>query len=259
MNKFILFYSEQCQHSNEFIRMIQNTQLNELFVKISIHDKSITLPPKLTSVPTIIVPNINRPLTGNDVFSWLNQNISQFIKPQRIHQQLNQRQQQQQHPQQYQQQQQQHPQQYQQQPREPSQMSFQEQMEMQRQEHHMKMMQQRQQQPQQQSQQNTQRQSQQPPEPESTGPAPIFTGEMNSKFSDNYSFLDSDNPLTHSYSFLDNNMTNEITNHLKQQQQQQPQQNSRQTQQQIQQNNMMDQFMQNRDNDPYIMKPIART
>ena len=159
MNKFILFYIEQCQHSNEFIRMIQNTQLNDLFVKISIHDKSITLPPKLKSVPTIIVPNINRPLTGNDVFSWLEQNVSQFIKPQRIHQQLNQRQQQR-HPQQqhnqqqynqqqqyqqqqYQQQQyQQQQQQQQQQPREQSQMSFQEQMEMQRQEHHMKMMQQ---------------------------------------------------------------------------------------------------------------------
>ena len=67
MNKFVLFYSEQCQHSNEFLKIIQNTELNDLFVKISIHDKTITLPPKLTSVPTIIVPNINRPLTGNDV------------------------------------------------------------------------------------------------------------------------------------------------------------------------------------------------
>ena len=50
-----------------------------------------------------------------------------------------------------------------------------------------------------------------------------------------------------------------ITNHLKQQQQQPTQQQSRQSARQIQQNNMMDQFMQNRDNDPYIGRPIART
>ena len=89
MNKFVLFYSEKCKYSQEFLRLIQPTDLNELFIKISIHDKSIKLPPKLTSVPTIIVPNIPKPLTGKDVFEWLNYFMSQHERQDSVQERLN--------------------------------------------------------------------------------------------------------------------------------------------------------------------------
>ena len=87
MNKYILFYSEQCQYSNEFLRIIRQTPLYNQFVKISIHDKSIKLPSKLKTVPTIVVPNISKPLTGDDVFSWLQSYTNHLEKEQSIQKQ----------------------------------------------------------------------------------------------------------------------------------------------------------------------------
>ena len=72
--------------------------------------------------------------------------------------------------------------------------------------------------------------------------------EMNSKLSDNYSYIEYSNPLQHNYSFLDNNLTNEITQHLNQQKNS----NNRQ-------NNVLDNFRESRDNDPHIRKSIRRT
>ena len=113
MNKYILFFSEKCKYCQQFLNQLKQTKFYNLFVRISIHDSQIKLPPKLKTVPTIIVPTLQKPLEGNEVFSWLQQ---QQPQRQQYTQQQPQRQQHTQQQQYTQQQQQPQRQQYIQQP-----------------------------------------------------------------------------------------------------------------------------------------------
>ena len=182
MNKYILFFSEKCKYCQQFLNQLKQTKFYNLFVRISIHDSQIKLPPKLKTVPTIIVPTLQKPLEGNEVFSWLQQQ-----QPQR-----------QQHTQQQQPQRQQYTQQ---QPQRKS-VSF------------------TNSQPQRPKRQVSKRpdftkpiESQQLEENE---PSP-FLLEMNSSLSDSFSYIDNETPLSHNYSFIQDK--NDIQQNIQQTQQ----------------------------------------
>jgi hypothetical protein len=70
-NKYILFYSNFCNNSKEFITQLYKTKYYELFMKVCVDKKDIKIPKQITAVPTIIVPNYPRPLTGGEAFFWL--------------------------------------------------------------------------------------------------------------------------------------------------------------------------------------------
>jgi hypothetical protein len=70
-NKYILFYSNFCSNSKEFITELYKTKYYELFMKVCVDKKDIKIPKQITAVPTIIVPNYPRPLTGGEAFFWL--------------------------------------------------------------------------------------------------------------------------------------------------------------------------------------------
>ena len=90
--QFVVFYSNSCPHSKDFlVRLKQFDQsLFNNFVKICV-DNNQSIPDCIDSVPTIIVPSHNYPLTDNAVFMWLDtvaqnyqqkQNDTQFIHSQ---------------------------------------------------------------------------------------------------------------------------------------------------------------------------------
>lgn len=73
-NKYILFYSDRCRHSKEFLIQLNKCQdLVKKFRFINIDDTKIRLPPAIKEVPTIIVPGINREdmYVGQEGLKWL--------------------------------------------------------------------------------------------------------------------------------------------------------------------------------------------
>ena len=87
-NDIILFYSNRCKYSNEFIEKLNNSHLSNNVKRVSV-DLLPTIPPNITSVPTLVLSNDKQPLTGKDVFDWLHNQIqihnqsgeSEGIKP----------------------------------------------------------------------------------------------------------------------------------------------------------------------------------
>lgn len=71
-NQYILYHSnEYSNYCKEFTALLCKTPDFQKFTKIDVCDKSINIPPFVKSVPTIIVPKINRPLVGDEAFKWL--------------------------------------------------------------------------------------------------------------------------------------------------------------------------------------------
>ena len=70
MEKYILFYSNYCQHSNEFIQQLYKSSFSERFQKVCV-DGNKKIPKEIKSVPTIIVPRFPRPMEGEEAFNWL--------------------------------------------------------------------------------------------------------------------------------------------------------------------------------------------
>jgi hypothetical protein len=74
-NKFILFYSNQCRHCEQFNKMLYKSNHFNEFVRICIDDKSIRsqIPSTIKTVPTILLPTKpRRQLQGKEVFEWFN-------------------------------------------------------------------------------------------------------------------------------------------------------------------------------------------
>ncbi len=71
-NSYVLFYSEKCPHSREFIQLINNSRYGSTFRKYCI-ERMAKVPNGIFEVPTIIVPGYNVPLSGDNVFKWFNQ------------------------------------------------------------------------------------------------------------------------------------------------------------------------------------------
>ena len=82
----ILFYSEYCIHSKNFINtLIKHQDLFESFIRINIdvdvktkqrpsifYDIQKQLGIQIKEIPTIITPGPEHVLTGADAFDWLN-------------------------------------------------------------------------------------------------------------------------------------------------------------------------------------------
>lgn len=80
-NQYILYYSNYCINCKEFLNiLVKNQPLYQKFNKLNISDSNSPKPPFLKAVPTILVPNVNIPLTGSDVFKWLEQQSTQRRK-----------------------------------------------------------------------------------------------------------------------------------------------------------------------------------
>ena len=87
-NTYIVYYSNYCLNSKEFINILCKTPVYNKFIKVNVSDANVNIPPFVKSVPTIIVPNVNRPLVGEEVFKWLDEtsekrinNVEEAINP----------------------------------------------------------------------------------------------------------------------------------------------------------------------------------
>ena len=67
----VLFYSKNCKNSLEFLKKLKEENMLNFFDEFFCVDQRKTLPPFLHSVPTIIVPEADKPLVGEDAFAWL--------------------------------------------------------------------------------------------------------------------------------------------------------------------------------------------
>jgi hypothetical protein len=72
----VLFYSNNCDHSKTFITNLMKTKLNDFVRKICVDGNNVKIPSVVKSVPTLIARGINRPLVGDQVFAWLENEIS---------------------------------------------------------------------------------------------------------------------------------------------------------------------------------------
>lgn len=70
MNNNILFYSDKCQYSMLFIKKLQDEDMLKEFRLINVLELK-TIPSTITNIPTIVVKNINIPLSGISAFDWL--------------------------------------------------------------------------------------------------------------------------------------------------------------------------------------------
>lgn len=70
MESYILFYSNYCANCKEFIQQLYKSQFFEKFKKVCV-DNNPKVPQQITSIPTIIVPRMMKPLVGTEAFHWL--------------------------------------------------------------------------------------------------------------------------------------------------------------------------------------------
>ena len=69
--KFYVFYSNQCKYSFRLLELIKNEDLFDecnLILYETNHDK---IPSYIKSVPTIIAPNLLKPLVGVETIEWI--------------------------------------------------------------------------------------------------------------------------------------------------------------------------------------------
>jgi len=67
----VLFFSNNCEHSKTFLVNLMKTKINDLVRKVCVDGNTMKLPSVVKSVPTLIARGINRPLVGEQVFAWL--------------------------------------------------------------------------------------------------------------------------------------------------------------------------------------------
>jgi len=75
MSEYVLFYSKDCVHCNEFMNeLYKNQDMYRLFHFINVNEKGLKLPSYVKSVPTLIVneSQLQRPKikVGEQVFDW---------------------------------------------------------------------------------------------------------------------------------------------------------------------------------------------
>lgn len=77
--QYILYYSNFCINCKEFITLLCKTPVYSSFTNINV-SSNVGFPSFVKSVPTIIVPKIQRPLVGEEVFKWLEDQSTERIK-----------------------------------------------------------------------------------------------------------------------------------------------------------------------------------
>jgi len=70
MENYLLFYSNYCNNCKEFIQLLYKSPFFDKFQKICV-DNNPKIPKEITSIPTIIVPRMPKPLVGTEAFQWL--------------------------------------------------------------------------------------------------------------------------------------------------------------------------------------------
>ncbi len=76
-NDYILFYSNKCNHSKEFLVLLtKDPELNKKFIKINVDTRGVKIPPYVKSVPSAIIPMNGSPslLVGVNIFKWYDEN-----------------------------------------------------------------------------------------------------------------------------------------------------------------------------------------
>jgi len=80
----MLFYSNNCIHSREFINQLYKTPaIYSSFIKIDVQNTKVNIPKCVKAVPTIIIKSVNtspQVFTGDEVFKWYNQLMSRLQK-----------------------------------------------------------------------------------------------------------------------------------------------------------------------------------
>jgi hypothetical protein len=171
MSKDFVFYSNYCQHSKKLLDMLSKNNMLEHFELCCVDSNDVQLPDFIESVPTLYIVAQKRVLNDAGLFHYINIEMNKNPSNNQLPQQLPPTQQ---LPPSTQQQQQQLP---------PS-------------------TQQQQQQQQQQLPPSTQPSTEQPKTSSDDDIAGYFNKEMGGSFSDNYSFLEGNQTIEHSYSFI---------------------------------------------------------
>jgi len=73
---YLLFYSNKCLHSKEFLTILsKDVQLNKKFTKVNIDNNNIKIPPYIKAVPSAIIVQNGQPkiLVGSSIFQWYNE------------------------------------------------------------------------------------------------------------------------------------------------------------------------------------------
>jgi hypothetical protein len=68
---YILFYSEKCETSQHLITLLYNEGLLGNFRKFSLEKDRQFFPKSIDRVPTLIAPEVPRPLVAQEAFQWL--------------------------------------------------------------------------------------------------------------------------------------------------------------------------------------------
>lgn len=75
--KYILFYSNRCNHCENFINQLNKNHIRNDFDFICIDNNYQNIPPTIKSVPTVILKESNNILIGKSIFNWLNEMTNQ--------------------------------------------------------------------------------------------------------------------------------------------------------------------------------------
>jgi hypothetical protein len=78
MQNNIIFYSQRCNESVCLLKLLKNENFINYFKLICVDGNLNKLPPQITSVPTMIVTGINKPLLAKESFEWVNK--MKFLK-----------------------------------------------------------------------------------------------------------------------------------------------------------------------------------
>lgn len=70
--KFYVFYSIHCKYSVKLLELIKNENLLNECNLIQFETNQEKIPSYITSVPTIIAPNLSKPLIGIQTIEWIN-------------------------------------------------------------------------------------------------------------------------------------------------------------------------------------------
>ena len=69
--KSYIYYSSQCIHSDKVIKLIETEKLINEFNFIQLETHRDKFPSYITSLPTIIAPNLSKPLVGVECINWI--------------------------------------------------------------------------------------------------------------------------------------------------------------------------------------------
>lgn len=78
----VIFYSRKCQSCMDLLKLLENENLLGSFVLFCVDGRLSEVPSHISSVPTMVVSNVNKPLIGNETFEWINK--VKFLRQQNL-------------------------------------------------------------------------------------------------------------------------------------------------------------------------------